>query len=993
MNQLIAKVAINRHIIDKNIGGNDYFMAHEWQNVDLPIDELAEIVAVQGHAFCAQLNGSRSSKNYKSTNLVSIDVDAGTTLEEALAHPFSKQHLTFYYTTASHTVEENRFRLCFLLDHDLADPNDYKAIKRALGLRFCADPNTYDPSRISFGNQSAAFQTFDRTIPQDEAEKLIELGQTPPALTATESGLSEFNASIRRSGLKLPRDTQVTTKSGLLTRLIDIDTKTQIHCIFHNDGNVSAFANKNANGSTYVYCLVCQTTWWLESQNEQAKRVNDDHDFTKTIKAIQKYVVENPEKRQFPENLDPKKFPLLGTAAIQIIDQPYLELSALHDGLTLIRSPKGSGKTESLTEIIQTLITSKQIRTLEDLENNDPDDPPRSFKSNTKVLLIGHRQALIRQLCHRLGLNCYLDDVDFEFQQINIRKKRYGVCLDSLWKVRDLDYDLVVIDECEQVLAHMLSDTMKNREQIYKILRNTINKAKSVVALDADLGWTSYLTLTEMRTITSPTSQQNNRLWLIINEHLADNAPIDIYASKEDLIGQLMTDVANGKKLFVTSNSKRLIDRLHAVIAEKFGKNISFAVTSTNSGAEEVQEMIMDFNETFKKYNVVLASPTLGTGVDISFVNKEQVIDCCYGFFETLVNTHLDIDQQIRRVRHPKEVKVWISPRKFNFETDFGVINHQLMADRLMANTHVGFDHLMSDQTSSIEDQFITTASMIVSDRRRSINDLKQNFIKHKVETGWLPNLIAKDDPSAIQGKAFLALGKQIDDEEYKNKLLNAKPINKQQYNEIQEALDDDTHISVEQYWSYLRTNIECFYQSPITAEVIELDNRGQRRSQFKLFKAVTERESSNSQYKKSGSKFNPSTFNRIKDWDTKVTVLAVLLISSTLFHEGKFELSKIYTASDLPKFIKACKNLKKFVEAQFGAPIRADLETKATTQLHSFLKMIGIKTIASSTKSGGKKTYQYMLDPESHDKMRDLCELRNSTHDDWVFINKLHGF
>lgn len=76
MNQKIAKVAINRHIVDKNIGGNLYFLAKEWENVNLTIDDLINTVTHDGHAFCAQLHGSRSNKNYSLTNLVSIDVDA-----------------------------------------------------------------------------------------------------------------------------------------------------------------------------------------------------------------------------------------------------------------------------------------------------------------------------------------------------------------------------------------------------------------------------------------------------------------------------------------------------------------------------------------------------------------------------------------------------------------------------------------------------------------------------------------------------------------------------------------------------------------------------------------------------------------------------------------------------------------------------------------------------------------------------------------------------
>ena len=72
-----------------------------------------------------------------------------------------------------------------------------------------------------------------------------------------------------------------------------------------------------------------------------------------------------------------------------------------------------------------------------------------------------------------------------------------------------------------------------------------------------------------------------------------------------------------------------------------------------------------------KKYQVVLSSPSLGTGIDISFESDLDEIDVVYGFYENRVNTHTEIDQQLSRVRKPKEVHIWISPVIFNFETEF----------------------------------------------------------------------------------------------------------------------------------------------------------------------------------------------------------------------------------------------------------------------------------------------------------------------------------
>ncbi len=991
------KVAINRHIVDKNIGGNAYYMANEWENVELTIDDFINFVAVEGHAFCAQLSGNRSSANYKLTNLVSLDIDAGTTLKEALEDDFSQKYLTFFYTTSSHTVDENRFRLGFLLDRDLDNGNEYAAIKRALGLRYCSDPSTHDPSRISFGNQHATYQTFDNIMPSDVIDELIEQGRPPAIINRTDSVTGDFNNSIRRADKKLPRITVLKTKNGLLTRLADINERTQIHCPFHKDNNASAFANKNSHGSTYMFCIVCQTTWWMQSSKEEQIALRTDNDFVTVMKSVSREALERADERNFPADINPKKYPLAGFTSIEILNRQYLKVDTLHNGLTLIRSPKGSGKTESLIEIIRNLVTSKDFRTLSDFEWTDADELPRSFTTNYKVLLIGHRQALIRQLCERLGLNCYLDDKEHSYQEINIRKKRYGVCLDSLGKVSDIAYDLVVIDECEQVLAHLLSDTMKHRESIYKTLSHVIATSKNVVALDADLGWTSYLTLTEMRNITTPTAGNKNRVWIKINEHLADNNQIDIYSSKEELIGQMMADIDDNKRIFVASNSKRLIERLQASIEKTFGSGRSFAVTSANSRTDEVQFEIMNFEETFNKYNALLCSPSLGTGIDISFEEDEQVVDCCYGFFESLINTHLDIDQQIRRVRHPKQVRVWISPQKFNFETEFGVVKHQVLADKVLANTFIGFDPVTRSEIYKEDDPFLTLATHIISDQRLSQNNLKQNFINYKEKTGWVHKLISRNDAFADQGKEFLKLGKQLDDAAFIRRIQTAKPINKFEFDLIQEALEGDSKLPESSYWSFRRMTLEAFYQQELTAELIINDKRGELRTQYKLFRAILDQQYVNEinkilsqKYEKKG-KTNP--FDRIKERDAKVALLHALLSSSPVFKNGQFDLSCIYSAADLQSFARSCKKLAPYVEAQFSLPIRSDIEKKPTTQLHWFLKKVGISTIKSSKKIGTEKIYQYMIDPDSYNNMIALMELRDSEINDWKFINRLHGF
>ena len=55
--------------------------------------------------------------------------------------------------------------------------------------------------------------------------------------------------------------------------------------------------------------------------------------------------------------------------------------------------------------------------------------------------------------------------------------------------------------QCEQVLSHFLSDTINSdaRDAIFIDFKTLLQRAKRVIALDADLGWLSFETLVSWR--------------------------------------------------------------------------------------------------------------------------------------------------------------------------------------------------------------------------------------------------------------------------------------------------------------------------------------------------------------------------------------------------------------------------------------------------------------------------------------------------------------
>lgn len=972
-------VSINTNFADKQTSDKKYFK-DGFDAYELKPQELADAIHA-GYAYSYQfLRNQRNTQNFIRTGFICVDVDYGFTIGEAMETGIVRSYCTILHKTASHTPDHHRFRLIFQLPRNLDNSSDVRYASRSLVRRLGGDPKTTDPGRMFYGCKDSYPEILGNSISSDFLEELIRDGKTPPkSETTTFAG-----HTASRSAFEPDASLVVKTSDGSQVTVSSLVSPTSIHCPFHNDSNPSAFLSMASNGSKYIHCSSCQQTWFLKGTKPY--EVN----FDGFVEALRNTRVDSEAKGTLLPWLDVDQ---MLPDDVKFMTSMHIRLDRIDDGLTLIKSPKGSGKTTYLVNAIDSIIN--KYKSLEDYENAAVNEGEDSFYSNQKVLLIGHRKALIGELCQRLKLNCYLDDDPEEYGLSTYRKRRYGVCLDSLHRVMHQSYDVILIDEVEQVLGHFLSDTLgENRRGLFNLLGSLLSKAKKVVALDADLGWVSYITLTHLvRSGVMDVSVQKKapRVRVYINEYKPKARSLDLYSSAFQLVREIERQIVEGKRVFVTSNSKTKIKALTKSIehlSSRIGREISIiSVTSENSSTKEVQEFIKNIKTEILKYQVVLSSPSLGTGIDITFDAGSQEIDAVFGLFENLINSHFEIDQQLARVRNPKSVHVWVSPRKFDFETEFRVVAKDFLHRHLLDTFQSGYLSASFDPSTQDIDSFLKMAALIVSNQRASKNQLRENFIQYRKDQNWIVNMVAPDENMIDEGRELYKIGRDISDQEMVRSIVNAPQIDRETYEQIMDLYEsNEGHDQVvpQEWFSCHRFRLEDFYHRPISADLVIEDDHGKFRRQVVMYEKVialkVKGATSELAARKIAGDTNKQLTNKLfKDGWTGAGLLRDLFSKTPIFDGEAFLPDVELQSDDLTAFAKKSKTLKGLVETQLEVMTQSDVEVKAVQHLNKLLATVGLGTVKTRvTNRGGAKIYIYKLDQSKLDHIQSIVYVRS---------------
>lgn len=912
-----------------------------FSNVDISVEQLAQHIAL-GHAFCAQhKNERRAAINFLAMDFLAVDIDEGWTVEEAIADTFVRDHASIiYHTVSSHPVH-HRFRIIFLMPRTIIDAQEMTSAYTGLIKKFGGDVTCRDATRMFFGNKGCTPIVFGNTLSVEELDKLIAAGERKLEVeTLLNAQHQQVIHSSMRSKYKLSdaQKVQLADKSWVL--LSDIQDKRSVHCPSpdHHDAHASAFVVKSRNGSNGVHCSKCQETMWPVEYFLKKQRPYNFFEVDRFFKNIE-------DAEDFEEYEINGSFPDDGEEYYQVKrivnaqESRFLNEIPLQKGFVAIKSPKGTGKSHSLKRIV---------------------DACKS--KNLSVILFGHRQSLLEALSSDLGLDYYRDE------SLDRRvTDHYAVCLDSIPTrigKSKRTFDVVIIDESEQVLTHLTSDTLKSRRrQCFLMLKHIIESAQTVIACDADLGFLTLETITEAR----PHGEMPK---IYVNRFGENHRQIDIYASQNHLIQDLIEAVKSGGIHYVCSNSKRQAHDIGKTLREAVGDHLKIQmVTSDNSAELKVKDFLKNIKTQILEVDVLIASPSMGTGIDISFENQESKVKGVFGFFGAHINTHQDMDQQLCRVRNPEFVKCFITHESFNFETEVEVIKQDCVNNGDVTDTLLGYDKKFYPIYNN-DDAMLNLYAKVKSERQASMNNLRKNFIDYKKYNGWMVEEIPTNTELAAIGAKAIKIGKEKNQAASTEQILNADILDQEQVNKLKKKayLTSSQNAQVERFF------LQSFY-GEVTSEIIMLDNKGKFRRQIRMMQTFIEDDEhlrikdENEVYAESEreSEWTRHIGDRSHHLRTKLLLVELFSSADLLDDKNRIIEDKMVCRAELGAFIRTCKKLNLQVQSVLGVAIRTDIDKDPVTQLKNFLRLIGVGVTAATRKrSKESQSQHYGIDVDS---------------------------
>lgn len=339
--------------------------------------------------------------------------------------------------------------------------------------------------------------------------------------------------------------------------------------------------------------------------------------------------------------------------------------------LVVIKSPKGTGKTESIAKLVGD-----------------------AQSEGIPALILTHRVQLGEALCDRMGVPYVSNIVEFGAG----KALGYGLCVDSLRPDSQARFNpeawedaLIIIDECEQVFWHLLNASTEVKthrctvlEQFKQLIQNVVNGAGRIILSDADL---SDISIDYIKALAGVDLQP----FVVVNDWKPEEG-WNIYNYSDTTPAALLSDLSaailNGERPLILCSAQKVSSKWGTQTLEAWLNKLNPDFPVLRIDSESVSDpshpaygCIANLNDVLPRYKAVIASPSIETGVSIDIRGHFTSV---WGIFQGVQSDNA-VRQALARVREEVDRYVWIAKKSASVVGNGATAPRQLLATQSRA--------------------------------------------------------------------------------------------------------------------------------------------------------------------------------------------------------------------------------------------------------------------------------------------------------------------
>jgi len=642
------------------------------------------------------------------------------------------------------------------------------------------------------------------------------------------------------------------------------------------------------------------------------------------------------------------------------LEQRYLgDIPLPKSPIVAIKSPKNTGKTYTFQGWTELAIKAGERR----------------------VLIITHRINLGTQLADKLGVP-YLSEVAETPEGSHFG---LALCIDSLHPNSQARFNFenwkgayIVLDETVQLINHLLNSSTcrKERVRIIKtfrsLLRYVIKTGGKIFCADADLNDST------LNFIQKEAGLSNDDVYLINNDYKF-NEPWNIYSfggtNPAELIQVLDAQLVEGKKVLLCVSGQKVKSKFGSQILESWFAERYPHLRILRIDSESVADKnhpafgcVGRLNEIIKDYDLVLATPTIETGVSID----AEHFDSVFGIFQG-VQAADSVRQFLSRYRPIVDRYIWVR------ETGINRVGSGSASIKSLLSGEYGKDRanikrlkmLCAEYSDGEEfdNIYLNTWAVGAAIHNLGMWNYRQQVLKGLRDEGHnIINLNKKANDAELK-----QIVQNIKDHcnrkylIYREKVSQAESITDERF----QQLDKQNSKTEKERLDYHKGRLERFYNIEITPEIIRKDDKrwGQQITNDYYFSTgrdfLEDREKNifkNALENGDGSYFKPDTNKSFLG--NKIELLDQLKIRELL------KLDEVSNAHPLMiEFDEKCTELQYLIKRDLGIDLS---KTKSAIQKYQrVINLIGYK-IPRLRREGVRGNQNWVYGAASHDFARD---------------------